>query len=52
MYRAFNCGIGMIIAIAPEDKDTAITTLSKHDIHAFEIGHIAEGNSAEPVIIQ
>ena len=52
MYRAFNCGVGMIVAIAPEDKDTAIATLSQHDIDAFEIGHIAEGDAAEAVIIQ
>ncbi len=52
MYRAFNCGVGMIVAIAPEDKDTAIATLSKHDIDAFEIGHIAEDDAAEAVIIQ
>ena len=52
MYRAFNCGVGMIIAIASEDKETAIATLNKHKINAFEIGHIAEGNAAEPVIIQ
>ena len=52
MYRAFNCGVGMIVAIASEDKETAIATLNKHKINAFEIGHIAEGNAAEPVIIQ
>ena len=54
MYRAFNCGVGMIIAISPKDKDTALTTLAKHDIAAFEIGHIEQGlaEGEAPVIIR
>lgn len=52
MYRAFNCGIGMIVAISPQDKDTALATLAKHDIAAFEMGHIAKGAGDAPVIIR
>ncbi len=51
MYRAFNCGVGMIIAIAAADKDATLTTFAKHDIQAFEIGRIEAGSGDAPVTI-
>jgi len=51
MYRAFNCGVGMIAVIAESDKAVALETLAEHDIQAFEIGHIAEGKGESPVVI-
>ena len=51
MYRAFNCGVGMIVAIAAQDKETALTTLAKHDVAAFEMGRIEAGSGEAPVMI-
>lgn len=51
MYRAFNCGVGMILAINAADKETAINIFAKHDINAFEMGHIEAGSGEAPVLI-
>ena len=52
MYRAFNCGVGMIIAISASDKSKTIDILSQHGLAAFEIGSIQSGDAEEPVIIR
>ena len=54
MYRAFNCGVGMIVVISPQNKSAALATLAKHDIAAFEIGCIEQdlGEGGAAVIIR
>ncbi len=52
MYRAFNCGVGMIVAISAQDKEQTLATLAKHDIAAFEMGSIEAGSGNAPVVIQ
>ncbi|KZZ45283.1 phosphoribosylformylglycinamidine cyclo-ligase [Thalassolituus sp. HI0120] len=47
MYRTFNCGVGMIIAL-PEDKaDAAVALLNAEGEHAWIIGEIQPQNEGE-----
>ncbi len=43
MRRTFNCGVGMIVAIASSDADTAIAALNEHGETAWQIGEVAGG---------
>ena len=47
MYRTFNCGLGMVIVIPANVKDTALALLTASGEKAFVIGHIAEANADE-----
>ena len=40
MYRTFNCGVGMVIAVDAADADQAIASLNGSGEHAWRIGHI------------
>ncbi|VEI58291.1 phosphoribosylformylglycinamidine cyclo-ligase [Pasteurella multocida] len=53
MYRTFNCGVGMIIALPQEDVETALALLQQTGENAWLIGrieHLEEGE--EQVIIR
>lgn len=52
MYRTFNCGVGMIIALSPELADDAIAALAASGEVAWKIGHIQASNSDERVVIR
>ncbi len=41
MYRTFNCGVGMVIALPADQVDAAIALLSSHGEKAWHIGAIA-----------
>ena len=43
MARTFNCGIGMVVALAESDVDAAIKALEAAGETVFRIGHIAAG---------
>lgn len=52
MYRTFNCGVGMVIALPQEDVETALALLQQAGEQAWVIGQIEQRISdAEPVII-
>ncbi|MEE9273446.1 MAG: phosphoribosylformylglycinamidine cyclo-ligase [Robiginitomaculum sp.] len=40
LRRAFNCGIGMVLAVSPSDVDTVLSALSASQEQAFIIGHL------------
>ncbi len=42
MYRVFNCGIGMVLALAPDDVDEALERMHAADVPAWRIGEIAQ----------
>lgn len=42
MYRTFNCGVGMVIAVPTSEKDNALNILRAAGENAFVIGHIAK----------
>ena len=48
MRRTFNCGVGMIVAVAARDADAAIALLAKQGETAWRIGEAVEGTG--PVI--
>ena len=50
MYRTFNCGIGMVIAVDPKDAESTVRVLSQAGETAFPIGHI-EAHAGEPEVV-
>ncbi|MEM7359004.1 MAG: phosphoribosylformylglycinamidine cyclo-ligase [Pseudomonadota bacterium] len=49
MYRTFNCGVGMILAVPAEHADAAIEVLNNAGENAFLLGEIRDGQSDTPV---
>ncbi|MCP8898108.1 phosphoribosylformylglycinamidine cyclo-ligase [Gilvimarinus xylanilyticus] len=47
MYRTFNCGVGMIIAVPAERADEAIKLLNNAGETAFKVGHISDAAEGE-----
>ena len=43
MYRTFNCGIGMIVVVAPADVDAALAQLAATGETASVIGGVGRG---------
>jgi len=41
MYRTFNCGVGLIIALPGAQVDQALSILQQHGEQAWVIGHVA-----------
>jgi phosphoribosylformylglycinamidine cyclo-ligase len=41
MYRTFNCGVGMVIALPAAESDKALALLNAAGEDAFVVGHIA-----------
>lgn len=53
MYRTFNCGVGMVIALSPQDADKALAFLQEAGEQVWKIGVIeAAGSDDEQVVIQ
>ena len=50
MYRTFNCGIGMIIAVPREATDTVIAQLIADGENAFVVGHIESSEQEKPFV--
>ena len=44
MARTFNCGTGMVLAVAPDNQDTVLTRLADVGENAFTIGTIEAGD--------
>jgi phosphoribosylformylglycinamidine cyclo-ligase len=53
MHRVFNCGIGMVLAVAAKDVDAAIASLEQHGETAYDIGGIVArtGDAAQTVVV-
>jgi len=49
MWRTFNCGVGMVVCVAAEDADQALTVLNEAGETAWAIGEIITGEG-EPVV--
>lgn len=52
MYRTFNCGVGLIIALPKSLADRAITLLNNQGEKAWLLGEIKHSTSNERVIIK
>ncbi|MDR1914655.1 MAG: phosphoribosylformylglycinamidine cyclo-ligase [Clostridiales bacterium] len=46
MFNIFNMGIGMVMAVAAEDVQTALSALKKSGEQAYVIGEVISGDSA------
>ena len=42
--RVFNCGIGMVLVVAPEQESDVLSALQKTNETAYVIGHVASGD--------
>ncbi|MCE2573734.1 phosphoribosylformylglycinamidine cyclo-ligase [Motilimonas eburnea] len=51
MYRTFNCGVGMIIAVADADKEKALELLTGLGENAWLIGHIENAADDEQQVV-
>ena len=47
MYRTFNCGVGMVIAVAADDAQQSLSLLQNQGEQAWVIGHIAAAAEGE-----
>ena len=46
MWRTFNCGVGMVVAVPAADLDAALARLGELGEKAWHIGSIADGAGA------
>jgi phosphoribosylformylglycinamidine cyclo-ligase len=51
MQRVFNCGIGMVVVVAPEHADAAVRALSGAGETVYRIGRIEARNRGEPQVL-
>ena len=47
MYRTFNCGVGLVIALPKAQAEQAISILNAEGEQAWLLGHIANANEGE-----
>ena len=48
MHRTFNCGIGFVLVVAPDDAQRALQVLREQGQSAYRIGEIAPRAAGEP----
>jgi phosphoribosylformylglycinamidine cyclo-ligase len=51
MVRVFNCGIGMVVIVSPEQADAAIQSLAKQSLRAWVVGEVRELPQGAPQTI-
>lgn len=49
MVRTFNCGVGMIIIVAKDKADAALSSLKENGEEAWVIGEVQEKKGVEYV---
>ncbi|EDV6173687.1 phosphoribosylformylglycinamidine cyclo-ligase, partial [Salmonella enterica subsp. enterica serovar Mbandaka] len=52
MYRTFNCGVGMVIALSAPEADKALALLNEEGENAWKIGIIKASDSEQRVVIE
>ena len=43
MLKTFNCGVGMVVVVAPEDLDSASHVLGEAGEQVYRLGTVVEG---------
>ncbi len=51
MYRTFNCGIGMLVVVAEDAAQAAITQLNKTGEQAWLVGRIEAAEETQPPVV-
>ncbi len=52
MYNTFNMGIGMVLAVDPEDVDAAMKAIRSTGDTPYVIGHIENGEKRSTVMLR
>lgn len=52
MYRTFNCGVGMLVALPAAKVDKAIALLNEQGENAWKIGYIKASDAEQRVVIE
>ena len=47
MYRTFNCGVGLIVALPKDQAEAAVALLQEEGENAWVIGQIAQAEANE-----
>ncbi len=48
MYRVFNCGVGMVATLAPQNVERALSVLQSAGETAWQLGEVAAGSAERP----
>jgi phosphoribosylformylglycinamidine cyclo-ligase len=53
MVRVFNCGIGMVVIVAPDQAEAAIKSLTAEGLKAWTVGEVVERpqGAAQTIVI-
>jgi len=51
MVRVFNCGIGMVVIVSPEQAEQAIASLNAQGLKAWTVGDVVERPQDAPQTI-
>ncbi|RME33739.1 MAG: phosphoribosylformylglycinamidine cyclo-ligase [Gammaproteobacteria bacterium] len=51
MYRTFNCGVGMVLVIAPEEAETLLEDLAGAGEEAWALGHVETCDGTGPRVL-
>ena len=51
MVRVFNCGIGMVVIVSPDQADSAIKSLTAQGLKAWTVGEVVERPKDAPQTI-
>ena len=47
MYRTFNCGVGLVVALPQDQAEAAVKLLNAEGENAWVIGEIAQAEAGE-----
>ena len=50
MHRTFNCGIGMVVVVAPGDAKATLDSLAAEGVEAFDVGSIVARQPDSPQV--
>lgn len=51
MYRTFNCGVGLVIAVPAAQQDAVVAKLQQEGEHAWVIGSVEAANADDDLVV-
>jgi phosphoribosylformylglycinamidine cyclo-ligase len=51
MHQTFNCGLGMVVAVAQEHAEQALQALSKNGAGVFDVGRVVARDEGDPAVL-
>jgi phosphoribosylformylglycinamidine cyclo-ligase len=52
MFSTFNMGLGLIVVVAKQDVEQALSLLNARDVRASEVGRVEQGQGEATVVIK